>query len=85
MYTLTVLFLATIVLSVTIGPSMRLFCAMFGTFLFSFYLVIDTQMIVGGKNKNCHRISEDSYILASVLLYLDIINLFLYILEMVKG
>jgi len=42
-------------------------------------------MIVGGKNKQCHRIEEDSYILASVLLYLDIINLFLYILEILRG
>jgi FtsH-binding integral membrane protein len=37
-------------------------------------------MIVGGKNRK-YTFDEDSYILAAIVLYLDIINLFLYILE----
>ena len=35
---------------------------------------------MGGDNKR-YQFDEDSYILAAVALYLDIINLFLYILE----
>jgi FtsH-binding integral membrane protein len=37
-------------------------------------------MIIGGKNRR-YTIEEDSHILAAIALYLDIINLFLYILE----
>ena len=85
MYTLGMIFLVTGIIAVTFGPTMHLLFAILGVFLFSFYLIIDTQMIVGGKNKQCHRIEEDSYILASVLLYLDIINMFLYILEILRG
>ena len=54
--------------------------AVLGAFLFSFYLLCDTQMIIGGKNRR-YQISEEDYILAAVILYLDIINLFLEILK----
>lgn len=50
-----------------------------GVILFSFYLLYDTQMIMGGDNKSV-QYDEDSYILAAINLYLDIINIFLYIL-----
>ena len=46
-----------------------------GIILFSFYLIYDTQLIVGNKSS---VLSEDNYILAVIMLYLDIINLFLY-------
>ena len=51
-----------------------------GVFIFSFYLLFDTQMIMGGDKKR-YQFDEDSYILAAVSLYLDIINIFLYILQ----
>jgi FtsH-binding integral membrane protein len=43
----------------------------------SVYLIIDTQMIVGGHYL---KYSIDDYIMASVNLYLDIINIFIYLL-----
>jgi len=49
-----------------------------GTIIFGLYLIMDTQMIVG-KNKNMFSI--DDYIMASMNLYIDIIQLFLYILQ----
>ena len=55
-----------------------------GVLLFSFYLLYDTQIIIGGKHRR-YQIEEDSYVLASVALYLDIINMFLYILELLNG
>ena len=58
--------------------------AAIGVFLFSFYLLVDTQMIIGGSNRS-YKIDEDSYILASVALYLDIINIFLYILRILNS
>mmetsp|Transcript_22799 Transcript_22799/g.35104 ORF Transcript_22799/g.35104 Transcript_22799/m.35104 type:complete len:90 (+) Transcript_22799:492-761(+) len=54
-----------------------------GALLFSFYLMYDIQMIMGGEKKE-YSFDEDSYILAAVTLYLDIINMFLYILRILS-
>jgi FtsH-binding integral membrane protein len=62
------------------GFQLRLVWTILGCFIFSFYIIYDTQMIMGGKRR--YQMSIDSYILASVLLYLDIINLFLEILKL---
>eukprot|EP00915_Cephaloidophora_sp_WS-2016_P000119 GHVH01000200.1.p1 GENE.GHVH01000200.1~~GHVH01000200.1.p1 ORF type:complete len:292 (-),score=24.32 GHVH01000200.1:57-932(-) len=51
----------------------------FGTILFSCMLVMDTQMIVGGKRTRQYTI--DQYILAVMTLFSDIINIFLYVLR----
>ena len=61
------------------GPSYyirMLFCCI-GVVIYGIYLVIDTQMIVGGRK---HELDYDDYILGSVMLYVDIIGLFIYIL-----
>ena len=42
------------------------------------YLLIDTQLILGGKHKN---LSLDNYVLGAVILYIDIIGLFLELLR----
>jgi FtsH-binding integral membrane protein len=55
-----------------------LVCTLF-VILFGAYLIYDTQMIIGNKN---HDISIDDYMLASFLLYVDIINLFLNLLQL---
>ena len=62
------------------GPSAHLIFSIIGAILFSFYLAYDTQLIVGGKHKQ-YQLAVDEYILGSVLLYLDIINIFLYLLS----
>jgi protein lifeguard len=49
----------------------------------SFFLIYDTQIILGGKHK--FKISTEEYIFAAMMLYLDIINLFLYILALLGG
>jgi len=51
-----------------------------GILLFSFYIVYDTQLIVGGRHAQ-FKFGIDDYILATLCLYLDIINLFLYVLS----
>ena len=60
----------------------QIIIAALGAVIFSCYIVYDTQLIIGGKN---HKMSfgEDDYILAAITLYLDIINLFLYLLELI--
>ncbi|RWS17296.1 lifeguard-like protein [Dinothrombium tinctorium] len=60
----------------------HLIYASLGAFIFSAYLVIDTQMIVGGSHK--YQYSPEDYIFAAINLYLDIINLFLMILRILQ-
>ncbi|CAH1783365.1 unnamed protein product [Owenia fusiformis] len=45
-----------------------------GALVFSLFIIFDTHMLM-------HKLSPEEYILASINLYLDIINLFLYILR----
>mmetsp|Transcript_74279 Transcript_74279/g.192990 ORF Transcript_74279/g.192990 Transcript_74279/m.192990 type:complete len:242 (+) Transcript_74279:95-820(+) len=48
--------------------------------LFTFYIVFDTQMIIGGDHQISFNI--DDYCFAALNLYLDIINLFLHLLAL---
>jgi len=57
------------------GPVAQTIYALLGSFLFSAYIVYDVQLLIA-------RLSLDDYIWASITLYLDIINLFLYILQL---
>merc|ERR1711972_657776 len=51
-----------------------------GVLLFTFYIVYDTQLILGGSHQIAFGIDE--YAFAALNLYLDIINMFLYLLEL---
>lgn len=50
--------------------------------LFSFYLLFDTQLIMGGKR---YEIEIDDYILGAIILYSDIITIFIYLLRIFGG
>lgn len=52
-----------------------------GAIIFGMYIVYDTQLMMGGGHK--YALSPEEYIFASLNLYLDIINLFMYILMIV--
>lgn len=54
-----------------------------GALIFSIYIVMDTQSIVGGSDRK-YQISPEEYIFASIMLYLDIVNLFTYILSILN-
>lgn len=43
------------------------------------YILVDTQLILGGKNK---ELTLDNHILGAVILYVDIIGLFLKLLQL---
>ena len=51
----------------------------FGVFLFSLYLIYDTQLIIGNKK---NFISTDSYIVGALMIYIDIATLFIKILRL---
>lgn len=61
--------------------TMRLVYAACGALLFSMYIIYDTQLILGGKH-NKNQFSIDDYAFAAVNIYVDIIQLFVYILEL---
>jgi len=65
------------------GPyrTMYLLYAGAGALLFLGYIVLDTQLIIGGKNASM-QIGIDDYCLAALNIYLDIIQLFLFILQL---
>eukprot|EP00747_Dinoflagellata_sp_TGD_P163462 gnl/TRDRNA2_/TRDRNA2_182151_c0_seq1.p1 gnl/TRDRNA2_/TRDRNA2_182151_c0~~gnl/TRDRNA2_/TRDRNA2_182151_c0_seq1.p1 ORF type:complete len:285 (+),score=50.47 gnl/TRDRNA2_/TRDRNA2_182151_c0_seq1:127-981(+) len=54
-----------------------------GVFFYSFFLIHDTQLIVGGKHKQ-FKFTEDDYVLGSLCLYTDILNLFLLLLSLLS-
>merc|ERR1712142_1302203 len=61
--------------------TVRLVYAAIGAIIFSVYIVYDTQLMIGGKHK--YSLSPEECIFASLNLYLDIINLFMYILSII--
>lgn len=63
------------------GQIIGLVYASLGALLFSVYLVYDTQLMLGGNHK--YAISPEEYIFAALNLYLDIINIFMYILTII--
>ncbi|XP_046396188.1 protein lifeguard 1-like isoform X2 [Ischnura elegans] len=52
-----------------------------GVLLFSVFLVYDTQRMMGGNHK--FTISPEEYIFAALCLYIDIMQIFLYILQII--
>lgn len=83
-----VLFVAVIVLMLfgivaifVKGKTITLIYASLGALIFSVYLVYDTQLMMGGKHK--YSISPEEYIFAALNLYLDIVNIFMYILTII--
>jgi len=56
----------------------KIYCCL-GILLFSFFLIFDTQLIMG---KGEYSLSIDDYVFAALQLYIDIIQLFLYILQL---
>uniref|UniRef100_A0A8D2BAT5 Uncharacterized protein n=1 Tax=Sciurus vulgaris TaxID=55149 RepID=A0A8D2BAT5_SCIVU len=53
-----------------------------GTVLFSMYLVMDVQLMVGGRHHHSD-LDPEEYVFAALNIYLDIINLFLFILQLI--
>lgn len=47
--------------------------------VYSVYILIDTQQILGGKKR---EVALDDYVMGAVILYVDIIGLFLKLLQL---
>lgn len=70
---------AMIISFFTVIPILQLVYAALIALLFSMYLVYDTQQIVGGRK---HEIGAEEYIYGSIILYMDIMNIFLSMLQL---
>ena len=57
---------------------LNMLICVFGVLLFGAYLIYDTQLLIGTKGL---KYEIDEYILAALNIYLDIINIFVYLLE----
>eukprot|EP01046_Picozoa_sp_COSAG06_P019871 COSAG06_NODE_1432_length_9478_cov_5.092014_9_plen_381_part_00 len=51
-----------------------------GCAIFSLYMVHDTQQVIGGKHRHT-VVDVDDYVYAALSIYLDIINMFLFFLQ----
>jgi len=78
-----VLFCFGILAAIIQSRILSLVYASIGALIFSAYIVFDTQMMMGGKHK--YSLSPEEYIFAALNLYLDIINLFMFILSIIGG
>jgi FtsH-binding integral membrane protein len=78
------LIVLSLFVSFTNYNTLNIVYAVGGSVLFSFYIVYDTQLIVGGEHKKI-TFHTDDYVLAAISLYLDVINLFLMILRLLNG
>jgi len=61
--------------------AMHLVYAALGAMIFSAFLVFDTQLIIGGKHHK-HEFAIDDYALAAVSIYVDVIELFAFVLQL---
>lgn len=81
---LMVLMIAGIILSIVGTSKIAMVgygCA--GALIFSLYIVYDTQLMMGGKHK--YALDPEEYIFAALNIYLDVVNLFMYILMIIGG
>ncbi|XP_063222030.1 protein lifeguard 1-like isoform X4 [Bacillus rossius redtenbacheri] len=76
-----VLLIFGIVVAIFPGKVLILLYASIGVIIFSLYLVMDTQLMMGGKHR--YSLSPEEYIFAALNLYLDIVNIFVYILTII--
>jgi len=65
------------------GPMYMLYNFAFGL-IFAFFLIYDIQMVIGGSEKKA-QYTLDDHVIAALNIYLDIINLFIIILNLLQG
>lgn len=65
-------------------PGIKLLYSSLGAILFSLFIVRDTELVVGGEKKNMQFDTRD-YVMAAVTLYVDIVNLFVFLLRIASA
>lgn len=80
MVSLVVLIIFSILCIFIRNKILQIVYAALGALLFTCFLAVDTQMILGNKQL---ALSPEEYVFAALNLYTDIINIFLYILAII--
>lgn len=65
----------------SVGTSMALY-DLLGLLIFSFYIVFDTQLMLGEHGGHRYQFSIDDYVFAALNLYMDILNIFLHLISL---
>lgn len=60
-----------------------IYCAI-GIVAFSIYIVIDTQMMIGGRGRKV-TIAPEDYIYCCLSLYIDLTNMFIFVMSLMKS
>lgn len=84
---LCILFTATLLVIILIlcssdNSSLYYFYCWICVIIYGLYLVVDVQLIAGGRR---YSLSHEDYIVGALIVYIDIIMLFLKILELLKS
>ena len=64
------------------NPILHTIITCFGIFMYSIYLIMDTMLICKGDSFTGKECGYDDYIIGAMMLYIDIIMLFVYILRL---
>ena len=78
---LMTLFLASFLLFFIHNKVLEIIISAFSVILFGIYLIYDTQLIIGGRNR---ELSVDDYIIGALMLYIDIVRIFIEILRILS-
>jgi FtsH-binding integral membrane protein len=79
LFVLGALMLGYCIFAFAFGIYLNAFFCVLGVFLYSIYLIYDTQLIMGSFG---NAYSIDDYIVAAMMIYIDIIQIFLYLLRL---
>ena len=58
--------------------------SMLGTSLFTMFLAYHTRLVISGKHSK-YQLNDKDYVFGAVLLYSDIINIFIYLLRLLEN
>uniref|UniRef100_A0A8C5I044 Transmembrane BAX inhibitor motif containing 1a n=1 Tax=Gouania willdenowi TaxID=441366 RepID=A0A8C5I044_GOUWI len=72
--------ITAIVLSFKYIPWLHMLYAALGAIVFTLFLAYHTQLLIGNRK---HSISEEEYVFAALSIYVDIVQIFLFLLQII--
>ncbi|XP_036401791.1 protein lifeguard 3-like [Megalops cyprinoides] len=72
--------IATIVLSIKYIPWLHMVYAAIGAIVYTLFLAYHTQLLIGNRK---HSISPEEYVFGALSLYVDIVQIFLFLLQII--
>jgi hypothetical protein len=63
--------------------TMNIIYSCLGVIFYGFFLIYDTQLLMGGSRR--YKLDIDDYVVAAMMIYIDIIGIFLELLSLLGG